>query len=84
LTVATVVLAAALVFQPTTSHAFGIGSIMGMLDRGGGHHYRGKPKRVHHAHRGHHTRGPDKSARRSSPEKSARKGPDGPIFTAAR
>ena len=75
LTVATVVLAAALVFQPGTSHAFSFGSILGMLDHGG-HHYRGKPKRVHHAARkSHHHRGP---------EKSARKGPNGPIFTAAR
>jgi hypothetical protein len=84
LTVATVVLAAALVFQPATSHAFGFGSLIGMLDQGG-HHYRGKPKRVHHAARKGHHRGPEKSARKGpSPERSARKGPNGPIFTAAR
>jgi hypothetical protein len=78
LTVATVVLAVALVFQPATSHAFSFGSIIGMLDQGGGHHYRSKPKRAHHAARKghHHHRGPEK--------KSARKGPNGPIFTAAR
>jgi hypothetical protein len=79
LTIATVVLAAALVFQPATSHAFSFGSIIGLLDQGRGHHYRGKPKRVHHARKGgHHHRGPEKSARKA-PNRA-----NGPIFTAAR
>ena len=64
------------------SYALSIGSIFGMLEQGRGHHYRGKPKRAHHAHRGHHHhRSAEKPAK---PEKPARKSTDGPIFSASR
>jgi len=85
LTIAVLVLAAALVFQPRESRAFNIGPIMNMLTShyGKSHQYHSKKSPRHIARKGH----PDKehaNKERPAKEKPPAKEPEGPIFSAAR